>query len=136
MEKGYACTPTTQAAPSYIDVPIVYRDMLYKGTTYTGAKDAKALVYGHPDFQNDALNNGFIPDLTLVALSSGVPIWGWSGKGTDPFNTKDTNTYAGGLTSKTDFTDWYADIVNPDAVAARTRSPRRAACGSTGSTSA
>ena len=116
VEKGYACTVAPQTAPAYIDVPIVYRDMLYSGTTYKGAKDASALVYGHPDFQNNALNNGFIPDLTLVALASGVPVFGWNGNGVDPFSTTDKTKYAGGLTSKTDFTDWYADIVNPDGL--------------------
>jgi fibro-slime domain-containing protein len=119
VEKGYACTLAPQTAPAYIDVPIVYRDMLYSTTKYQGAKDSKALVYGHPDFQNDALNNGFIPDLTLVALGGpfgGIPVFGWNGLGKDPFNTANTTKYSGGLTSASDLTDWYADVVNPDGL--------------------
>ncbi len=119
VEKGYACTPTPQPAPAYVDVPVVYRDMLYSTKTYQGKGDSKALVYGHPDFENNALNNGFIPDLTLVALGGplgGIPVFGWNGTGKDPFNTANTATYKGGLTSAADFSDWFQDIVNPDAL--------------------
>ncbi len=109
VEQGYKCTNAAQASPATVDVPVVYRDMLYRSTTYQGAGDAKALVYGHPDFQYYV---GSTPSLNLVksTLTNGIPVFnnttgsGQSGTTNGPM-----------LTSAADFTDWYADgIVNPD----------------------
>jgi fibro-slime domain-containing protein len=108
VEQGYSCTTLTQTPPTTVDVPVVYRDMLYYNTTYKGALDATALVYGHPDFER---YGGTSASLNLVksTLSNGIPVFNaTTGSGTSSSNGIE-------LTSAADFTDWYADgIVNPD----------------------
>src|SRR5262249_31723148 len=44
IEPGWQCTAVDQPPPPTLDIPILYRDMLYNGTTVPGQ--------GHPDFQS------------------------------------------------------------------------------------
>ncbi|HVY47071.1 MAG TPA: DUF4215 domain-containing protein [Minicystis sp.] len=44
VEPGWQCPAVDQPPPASLDIPILYRDMLYNGTSSPGQ--------GHPDFQN------------------------------------------------------------------------------------
>ena len=138
-EPGYSCTISTPAAATYIDVPIVYHDMLYAGTSFTttapGTKDAKN--YAHPDFEYYS-NANPTPGLNKVALVNGVPVFEWdgehdpkSGKATGVDSTVTPNSVnPGGAASpqltvftpsgtttdyskSVDYTDWFADVLDP-----------------------
>jgi fibro-slime domain-containing protein len=66
VESGWQCTATDQAPPPTLVIPILFRDMLYKGTTVPGP--------GHQDFQNK--NAGLDPGLVMAALGAdGEPVF-------------------------------------------------------------
>ena len=84
IEPGWSCPATDQAPPSSLVIPILYRDMLYAGTTVPGP--------GHPDF--NAFNCGVVKGLVSATLGSdSEPVFGPNG----------TNC----MTSATDFCWWY-----------------------------
>ncbi len=75
-----------QAPPTSLVIPILYRDMLYKGTTVPGP--------GHPDFQNS--NNGLQTGLVSTTLGAdGEPVWAANGGTT--------------LSGATNYCWWYHD---------------------------
>ncbi len=102
VEVGYDCATQVADFPTYLDVPVVFRDF-----KYASAADFEA----HPDFESYACPY-VTPGLTQSTLTSGVPVFRWNGVGVDPDTGTDTNTAECGrqLTSATDFTDWYRDI--------------------------
>jgi len=83
LETGFTCSVVTQAPPSQLVVPIVYRDMLYKGTKTPGL--------GHPDFQN--YSNGLATGLVQSTLDSqGKPTFAsTNGSNKNPSLTTDVN---------------------------------------------
>jgi fibro-slime domain-containing protein len=88
IEPGFTCTATDQAPASSLTIPILYRDMLYKGTTVPGM--------GHPDFNN--YSNGVATGLVQSTLGAdSEPVW----KSNDGSLTKPS------LTGATNFCWWY-----------------------------
>src|SRR5262249_410229 len=86
LETGFTCNNQALPAPSSLTIPILYRDMRYRGTTN-----------GHPDFQNAI--NGLEQGLVQATLDTSVPY----GK---PIFAK-----AGGTNStSTNFCWWYHDV--------------------------
>jgi fibro-slime domain-containing protein len=65
IEPGFTCAAVDQAPPSTLTIPILYRDMLYKGTTVPGM--------GHPDFQAFGGAKTGLVNSTLGA--DGEPVW-------------------------------------------------------------
>ena len=61
IETGWTCTATNQAPPPTLVIPILYRDMRYKGT-----------ASGHPDFQNVIAGETGLVQSTLGADSEPV----------------------------------------------------------------
>jgi fibro-slime domain-containing protein len=137
-EAGYACTISVPAAPAYVDVPVVFRDMLYAGTggTVKAPGDMAAHSYAHPDFE--FYHGGpATPDLNKATLVNGVPVFEWDGlhdpttgaaNGVDPVTgvtnpnvqTKWQQLTVFTATGKTadyskavDYSDWFADVVDP-----------------------
>ena len=87
VETGWSCTDVTQSPPASLVIPILYRDMLYAGTTTPGM--------GHPDFQ--AYNTGVVTGLVQSQLGSdSEPVW----KSDGPAGNQ-------ALTNATDFCWWY-----------------------------
>jgi fibro-slime domain-containing protein len=81
---GYTCTNSTAAPPSTLTIPILYRDMLYAGTTVPGT--------GHPDFQNPCC--GVQTGLVQAQLGSdSEPVW--------------ASNNGGFLSGATNFCWWY-----------------------------
>jgi fibro-slime domain-containing protein len=69
---GYTCTNVTAAPPTSLTIPILYRDMLYNGTTVPGL--------GMPDFQNPCC--GVVTGLVAPQLGSdSEPVWASNGGG-------------------------------------------------------
>ena len=96
VEPGYKCDPVIAADPPYLDLPAVFRDF-----KYWNAADTES----HPDYERYGCSTEST-DLTLTALgippAARVPV----------FRKVDGTTgCTGQLTSATDFTDWYADIM-------------------------
>ncbi len=70
IETGWTCTSANQAPAATLVIPVLYRDMLYKGTTVPGP--------GHPDFQ--AFGGGQTTGLTTALLGAdGEPVWASNG---------------------------------------------------------
>jgi fibro-slime domain-containing protein len=98
VEAGYQCPAQVAANPSFMDVPVVFRDF-----KYWNAGDAES----HPDFERyscSVASTGLtLPDLSLpTALSPWrVPVYAKS-PGAGSCGTQ--------LTSALDFTDWYSDV--------------------------
>jgi fibro-slime domain-containing protein len=66
IETGWTCTATNQAPAATLTIPILYRDMLYNGTTVPGM--------GHPDFEH--FSNGVATGLVKSTLGSdSEPVW-------------------------------------------------------------
>jgi len=87
IETGWSCTNVTQAPPASLVIPILYRDMLYKGTTSPGP--------GHPDFE--AFITGVVTGLVQKQLGpDSEPVWASNG----PAGKQ-------ALTGATDFCWWY-----------------------------
>ncbi len=84
LEPGFSCTVSTLNPPASLDIPILYRDMLYRGTTTPGT--------GHPDFQ---WNNAGATGLVMSTLGAdGLPVFASStGSGTTPLITDATSFY-------------------------------------------
>ncbi len=96
IESGWQCPSVNQPPAASIVIPILYRDMLYNGTTVPGP--------GHPDFQN--YNPGLVPGLVMPQLGSdGEPVWA--------SNTGTVNKQA--LTGPTYFCWWFHDRGCDDA---------------------
>ncbi len=93
IETGWNCTNVTEPPATTLVIPVLYRDMLYAGTTVPGP--------GHPDFQSFACN---VPTTGLVETTLGAdgePVWASNtGSGC-------TNGTATQLTGSTDFCWWY-----------------------------
>jgi fibro-slime domain-containing protein len=69
---GWTCSNTTAAPPATLTIPILYRDMLYAGTTVPGK--------GHPDFQSPCC--GVVTGLVQSQLGSdGEPVFASAGGG-------------------------------------------------------
>jgi len=80
IEPGFTCTATTQPLPTPLTIPILYRDMLYAGTTVPGP--------GHPDFQ--AFGSGVEQGLVQSTLGpDSKPVW--ASNGSTPALTGPTN---------------------------------------------
>ena len=96
VEPGYDCVGSVIAAPAFLDLPVVLRDF-----KYWNAGDAVS----HPDFERYGCQIAS-KGLTLATLGAAprVPVWAKSA-GAPSCDT------ANQLTSATDFTDWYADIM-------------------------
>jgi fibro-slime domain-containing protein len=85
IETGWTCTNVTAAPPTSLVIPVLYRDMLYAGTTVPGP--------GHPDFQE--FSSGVVTGLVQSQLGSdSEPVWASNGSPT-------------ALTGATDFCWWY-----------------------------
>ncbi|MGH7436169.1 MAG: DUF4215 domain-containing protein, partial [Polyangiaceae bacterium] len=84
---GWHCTNATQAPAPMLVIPILYRDMLYSGTTIPGP--------GHPDFEWS------IPGLVTGLVSSTL------GADSEPVWASNGNPQA--LHGATDFCWWYHD---------------------------
>lgn len=105
IEAGWSCNAQNQAPPSSLVIPILYRDMLYYGTTTPGT--------GHPDFERFS---GSGPQTGLVNATLGSdsePVW---------LSNKPTNNNSTQLTGAINFCWWYhqkgcdgANSVNPYA---------------------
>jgi fibro-slime domain-containing protein len=66
IEPGWSCTAVAQAPAPTLTIPVLYRDMLYNGTTAPGP--------GHPDFQN--FNAGVAHGLVQSTLGAdSEPVW-------------------------------------------------------------
>lgn len=86
LEGGFTCTNDTQAPPGSLTIPILYRDMRYKGSTN-----------GHPDFEFPT-NTGYDPGGVNTTLDATVPYG------------KPTFKKAGlTLSNATNFCWWYHD---------------------------
>ena len=90
VETGFTCTTVTQAPPATLDIPILYRDFLYNGTTTPGT--------GHPDFERYA-GSGATTGLVKAQLGSdGEPEF---------LSATGSNNNGTQLTSAADFYTWY-----------------------------
>ncbi|HVW29868.1 MAG TPA: DUF4215 domain-containing protein [Polyangiaceae bacterium] len=85
IETGFTCPVTTLAPPASLQIPILYRDMLYKGTTIPGP--------GHPDFE--AYEGSGQKNMVLSTL------------GADGFPVYNPNITQQFLTSAGSFYTWY-----------------------------
>jgi fibro-slime domain-containing protein len=66
LEPGWTCSDVTQAPPASLVIPVLYRDMLYAGTTVAGQ--------GHPDFQS--FITGVVHGLVQSQLGAdNEPVW-------------------------------------------------------------
>jgi fibro-slime domain-containing protein len=104
VEDGYACTDSSQAPPTSLDIPILYRDFLYYGTPEQSGHPA-----GHQDFENAA----YAPPAScrasvgLVAQqlgADGKPVFKASQDTTTPNTTCPVQ-----ITSADSFASWYCD---------------------------
>jgi fibro-slime domain-containing protein len=87
IETGWSCKSVTVAPAASLVIPVLYRDMLYAGTTVPGP--------GHPDFQ--AFVTGVVTGLVQSQLGAdGEPVWASNGP-----------TGKTALTGATDFCWWY-----------------------------
>jgi fibro-slime domain-containing protein len=87
IETGWTCNDLTQAPASTLVIPVLYRDMLYSGTTSPGM--------GHPDFE--AFITGVVTGLVNPQLGAdSEPVWASNG----PSGNQ-------ALTSAADFCWWY-----------------------------
>jgi fibro-slime domain-containing protein len=87
IETGWTCNNVTAAPASTLAIPVLYRDMLYSGTTSPGM--------GHPDFE--AFVTGVVAGLVNAQLGTdSEPIWASNG----PSGNQ-------ALTSAADFCWWY-----------------------------
>jgi fibro-slime domain-containing protein len=96
VEAGWTCTPVVQTPPATLSVPILIRDVMYKGTTGTGAPSP-----GHSDFQNQncGLSTGLLKNLL-----------GTDGKPEFLSNNGSATTCPGPqIASVTSFNSWYHD---------------------------
>ena len=67
IEAGFTCSVVTQAPTATLDIPILYRDFLYNGTTTPGT--------GHPDFERYS-GSGATTGLVKAQLGSdGEPVF-------------------------------------------------------------
>jgi fibro-slime domain-containing protein len=90
LEAGFNCVANNQPPPATLVIPILYRDMLYKGTTVPGP--------GHADFQN--FNSGIAHGLVQSTLGAdSKPVW------KDNFG----DAIGQSLTGSTNFCWWYHD---------------------------
>ena len=90
VESGFTCATQAQPPASSLTIPILYRDMLYRGTTSPGP--------GHPDFE---AFSGAGPQTGLVKSALGVdgePVWN-SNVAANTGNTE--------LTGAVNFCWWY-----------------------------
>jgi fibro-slime domain-containing protein len=70
IESGFTCPAVNQPPPSTLTVPILYRDMLYNGTTVPGP--------GHPDFEH--FGCGLVTGLVSSTLGAdSEPVFGPNG---------------------------------------------------------
>jgi len=82
---GFTCTATNQPPPATLTIPILYRDMLYKGTTTPGP--------GHPDFEAflGSVQTGLV---NTVLGADNEPVWqSNTGSGTNVVMTGRDNFY-------------------------------------------
>jgi len=87
-ETGWTCTAADQPPAATLTIPILYRDMLYKGTTVPGT--------GSPDFED--LNSGLTTGLVKTTLDTdGKPVW----------NSNFGSNTAQSLNGATNFCWWY-----------------------------
>jgi fibro-slime domain-containing protein len=87
VEVGWTCNSVTLPPAASLAIPILYRDMLYKGTTVPGL--------GNPDFE--AFITGVVTGLVNTHLGAdSEPVWASNG----PANNQ-------ALTGPTDFCWWY-----------------------------
>ena len=90
VEAGFTCTVVDQAPAGTLDIPILYRDMLYNGTTSPGT--------GHPDFERYS-GSGATTGLVKSQLGSdGEPEF---------LSTTGSNNNGTQLTSATAFYWWF-----------------------------
>ncbi|HKQ71687.1 MAG TPA: DUF4215 domain-containing protein [Polyangiaceae bacterium] len=93
----FDCTLVTLSPPTTLDIPILFRDMLYTNTSFSA--DGGVIATGHPDFQLDPHNGS--TGLVMTALDAeGKPTYK-SGKGNANSATL--------LQSPTSFYWWYHD---------------------------
>jgi len=84
VEAGFTCDASTLAPPDHLDIPILYRDFLYKGTTSPAP--------GHPDFE--AYNGGAKGLVQQLLGADGKPVYASStGSGSTVVITDATSFY-------------------------------------------
>jgi fibro-slime domain-containing protein len=72
IESGWSCTKTTQAPPSSLTIPILYRDMIHMNN---GTTSPPPMTTGNPDFDNPTITSvlGAAPTVTgLVKYTLGT----------------------------------------------------------------
>ncbi len=70
IEAGFTCTAINQPPTTTLTIPILYRDMLYNGTTVPGP--------GHPDFEQ--FEGDVLPGLVQPTLGAdSEPVWASNG---------------------------------------------------------
>jgi fibro-slime domain-containing protein len=92
VEPGFSCKVVTQNPAAQLVVPILYRDMLYNGTTSPGP--------GHPDFQS-------VSHDTLV---TGLVQSGLDAQGKPAFASATGSKTFPSLTTAVNFCWWYQDV--------------------------
>ena len=95
IEAGWSCSLDTQSPPASISVPILLRDLMYKGTAATTAHPA-----GHPDFEVFSCQKVTTGLLNSTLGSDGKPTF-LSSTGNNPCGTM--------ITSSTSFNSWFHD---------------------------
>ncbi|HZU83248.1 MAG TPA: DUF4215 domain-containing protein [Polyangiaceae bacterium] len=92
---GYACTNIAEPPAATLEIPILYRDMLYSSTTRLPTPAPPG--GGHPDFENNAYNVGHVGGLVYSPLAA---------DGEPSLNSVGTPQV---ITSATTFCWWYHD---------------------------
>ena len=94
IETGYTCTRAAQPPTATLVMPVLYRDMLYRGTA-----SPPAPAPGHPDFNYATYAVGLATGLVQKTLGAdSKPVWA---------SSTGTNGTAQTLTDATSFCWWY-----------------------------
>ncbi|RYZ68525.1 MAG: DUF4215 domain-containing protein, partial [Proteobacteria bacterium] len=101
IEVGYQCPASVAAAPEFLDLPVIYRDMEFYNAP------APAVARRHPDFEIFRCNE-VTADLLLPNLVNGLPVYNPTKNGRRAAETSACSQVQ--ITSASSFSDWYQDI--------------------------
>ena len=93
IETGWTCPATNQSPAASLVIPILYRDMLYAGTTVPGP--------GHPDFEAFGSNGPQTGLVKNLLGADGEPVW---------LSNIAANTGNTELTGAIDYCWWYHQV--------------------------
>ncbi|HET7544272.1 MAG TPA: DUF4215 domain-containing protein, partial [Polyangiaceae bacterium] len=89
IETGFSCTVSTQAPPATLDIPILYRDFLYNGTSFTNPT-----ATGHPDFERYSGSGATTGLVNSTLGSDGEPVFKSStGSGNNGTQLTDSDSF-------------------------------------------